>query len=978
MMPCTKGICGGAPVSLELKGDAVWLRHEGRSLAAATLCPKFVIAGHTLCNTCALGGINGNVASGKPVSVLFKPLELDGGGRLEVILQFQWSPNERILRKWARYRLTGTKAMPLLEEVVLDELDSSKGTSLTADQAIIQPPASYPVLFDGFFVGIEFPVASTRVGDGRVTLAHQPGIRLQPEKWYETRRAVYGIAKPGEEKEIFKRYIKAHCPGGLRRMFVWETWLSVPFAYTEKDQEELMEIIHDNLLVRPGVSLDACVLTAGWSDRKSIYQIDRARFPGGLDGIVSACKRWGCPPGFWISPCAVYPNLAVDTDWAKQQDYETLMWYNGHRVACIGGKRYQAELKQRVVEMFGKFGMTYAYFDGFAATCPETDHGHEPHLLSAEPIAEGLIDVFQAARAARPDAWLEATCFGGNASPWWLFYVNTVLGNYGDDLPWGRIPCPVYRESQTTGRDHANLQGCRYSLLPVALQEVFGGHYNHSTEPMVNDAVMGVMRGNMLYMIASNPRCFSQYAWAAFGDLIKWSRKNTKLFEETQPLLPRSWLGGKCPKFSYSAEMPREPYGYAHWSATEGIIALRNPWIVPTTYKLELGKETNLSPEANRMCAISLFPENRTYATGLKYGQSLEVPLRPYETLVLWIGKRPLLKRLPKASGALQSWVKVTRAHRTVSRLEFDAKEPVLGPNWMALTADAKSAIKLNAEAEISLDSPKGELLVLLEGKDQIVSPVCTTRVNGKESQQTISSSDTAFASTGHPKPDHWLFVRSPLSQGRNRVGIDLLTRTESPKISVWAWAKKDGAVEGSVYPNSLPQPEEVSLDSVEVVPAVDGNDPPLVIVKGPRPRLSVDGVFCDAIEPKSVDGALKKNDNLSGKPMTVAGRLFTRGLGTSTPARIGFALNGKYTAFQSYVGVDCGTVPHDKSKLVFEVWADGKKLWESNPMTRWNAPETASVDIRGAKSLELITRDVGKIAGNANWADWAEAQLIR
>lgn len=130
--------------------------------------------------------------------------------------------------------------------------------------------------------------------------------------------------------------------------------------------------------------------------------------------------------------------------------------------------------------------------------CPEADHGQEPGPRSAEVIADNSIDVFQAIRKVKPDVWLEATCFGGNASPWWLFYLNTVLGNFGDDYPAGRVPAPIYRESYTTARDYYNLRGARYGLLPVARQEVFAGLYNHTTEPVVNDAVMGVMRGNML------------------------------------------------------------------------------------------------------------------------------------------------------------------------------------------------------------------------------------------------------------------------------------------------------------------------------------------------------------------------------------------------------------------------------------------------------------------------------------------------
>lgn len=976
-MVCVGTHCARDTAVVELGVDSVLLKRGERSLAVSTLCPRFVLAGRSVGGV-ESGTIGGDITSGRPVTVSFAPIRLKTGGSLDVSLSLQWSREESILRKWARYRLTGSDTPVLLEEVVFDELDRSKGAVLAPEQAVIQLVWSYPVLLEGFFVGVEFPVASTRIDGERAIVAHQPGIRLQPGTWYETRKAVYGVADAGKERERFRSYIMAHNAGGLRRMFVWEPWVVVPFKYTETDHAQVMKAIHDKLLTRHGVSIDACVLTAGWSDPESIYELDKERFPGGFDGIRTTSIESGCPPGFWVSPCAYYP-FALDTNWAKDQGYETIRLSDVQRVACIGGSRYQSELKKRVVEMFGKHGMTYAYFDGYSPTCSETNHGHEPGILSAEPLAEKMIDVFQSCRAARPDVWLEATCFGGNTSPWWLFHVDTVLGNYGDDFPHGRVPSPVYRESQITGRDCANLQGCNYSVVPVPLQEVFGGILNHTPEPIVNAAVMGLMRGNMLYMIGLDPSLMSDHGWAGLAGVIKWARKNTEALANTQPLLPSAWSGGKCPKFSYDAQMPREAYGYAHWTAGEGIVALRNPWIEPTSYTLELGRDTGLDPSATGLCAVSLFPENRTYGARLKYGDKLEVPLRPYEIVVLQVGRRPRKIKLPDASGELPQAVTSKLVRSSVSRLEFGACDSVIGDNWTCLVGSVESAIRMDLEANVAVETPEGELLVLLEEKALPVSPLCTIRVNGKEVPFTITGPDTGFQLESHARPEQWLFLRSALSQGQNRVEIELTTRTQSPTLSVWALAKKDGTVGGSSYPNSLPQPEEISVDAVEVIPAIDGASPSLTSARSKRPCMQLDGIFLDAVTPKSTEGVMLRNMSAGKGAMLIAGRSFARGLGVGAPSRIHYGADGKYSRFQSWVGINGGSSCFDRTTVVFEVWADGKKLWNSNKMTRWDDPVFADVDISGAEEIELVTLDMmeKKHVDRANWADWAEARLL-
>ena len=214
------------------------------------------------------------------------------------------------------------------------------------------------------------------------------------------------------------------------------------------------------------------------------------------------CGGIGSHLDIFLSPSSLYPP-ALDYRWAQRQGYETRE-FGAIRTLCLGGRRYQSETKRTIVDTVCRYRASHVFLDGYLFDCPASDHGHEPGVLSAEPICDGLLDILAALRKAAPQVWLAATCFHWNASPWWCFHVNSVLGCYGDDAPYGRIPSPVYRESYTSARDFFNLQSAYWLSYPIAAQESFG-IIDQSDYPLLNDAVSDILRGNMEQHCAINP-----------------------------------------------------------------------------------------------------------------------------------------------------------------------------------------------------------------------------------------------------------------------------------------------------------------------------------------------------------------------------------------------------------------------------------------------------------------------------------------
>ncbi len=907
----------------------------------------------------------GSIEDDATLKVEYAPVVLDDGSQLEIRLSVQGSGKESVVRKWAEFRITNSQKTRLLKEVILDGI-GVQGMNVRTFPGEIQ---SYPILLDGFFLGIEFPVATTRVDGDRVVIAHAPGLRVSPDIEYTTRKAVYGLAPAGEELQAFRKYILAHRPPPQGMHVNYNSWWTSPCPYyTEKDILDLIEAFRARLYEPNKSSFDTFCIDMGWSNMKSLWEIDPKLFPEGFTRIQQAAEAMSSRLGLWISPCSGYPP-ALDVGWAKENGYEALSG-----ALCLGGKRYQTAFKERLVDMVSRYNIRHIKLDGYRFTCPEPDHGHEPGPLSAEPIAEGIIAAGEAVHAKAPDTWLEPTCFGLNPSPWWLFFFNSVIGSFGDDAPNGRVPAPVYRESYTTARDFFNLQGAYWNPAPQAAQEVLG-IVHQTEESFMNDAVMTVMRGHMFLPVYLNPKFMDETRWKRFADVLAWARVNAPSLSETVPLLPPSWKEGKCPKFTAQPSMPREPYGYAHVHDNKALVVLRNPWILAQTYPLLLDREMGLLSDAKGLSAVSLYPEPRLYARDLRYGDKLDVRLVPYETLVLSLAPDQRLEGVPKAEDVLESKVKVAGARASVIKTEYEGPSGAFGPDWTSLVGDAASTIDLSLDAQVNVSAPQSELLVLLDGCTSKDLPAAALRVNGERVIFSASSSETGWSATGMERPEHWLFLRAPISHGQSNVSMTLPVGGAGIRTSVWVWTTKPGSA-ASDYPNALPGPETISLDTAPLLEPTDSSQTAVSETRRiQRPVERLEGVFLDALEPVSASqgwGKLEKNTSVWGKPMVIAGKSYLRGIGTHAPSKIVYALDGKYRRFQASAGADNATAP----TITFEVRIDGRKCWESGLMKREDAAESLDLDVTNAKTLELVVGDGGNGIG-ANHADWADARLL-
>jgi hypothetical protein len=122
--------------------------------------------------------------------------------------------------------------------------------------------------------------------------------------------------------------------------------------------------------------------------------------------------------------------------------------------------------------------------------------------------------------------------------------------------------------------------------------------------------------------------------------------------------------------------------------------------------------------------------------------------------------------------------------------------------------------------------------------------------------------------------------------------------------------------------------------------------------------------------------GALGTDRSVMGRPLVIAGRRFARGLGTHAASEVAYDLEGPYTAFEAWVGVDDEMLRYPQASVVFRVLGDGRTLFSSGIMRPKMPAVRVQVPLRGVRQLRLVVTDAGD-GIDADHADWADAYLV-
>lgn len=123
---------------------------------------------------------------------------------------------------------------------------------------------------------------------------------------------------------------------------------------------------------------------------------------------------------------------------------------------------------------------------------------------------------------------------------------------------------------------------------------------------------------------------------------------------------------------------------------------------------------------------------------------------------------------------------------------------------------------------------------------------------------------------------------------------------------------------------------------------------------------------------PVERDRSVHESDGGDGNPLTIAGVVYEKGLGTHAPAEVTVYLGGRCSSFSAALGLDDEIT--EPGSVAFQITGDGNALYDSGVL-RPGPAVPAEVDVTGVRMLVLRVTDGGD-GKNFDHADWADAKL--
>ncbi|MCL2919385.1 NPCBM/NEW2 domain-containing protein [Shewanella litorisediminis] len=227
--------------------------------------------------------------------------------------------------------------------------------------------------------------------------------------------------------------------------------------------------------------------------------------------------------------------------------------------------------------------------------------------------------------------------------------------------------------------------------------------------------------------------------------------------------------------------------------------------------------------------------------------------------------------------------------------------------------------------------------LYLGENNGEWGEPVAKGRLEKSQTMQKVE-----FA----PKPGSLLRFRVLSTQ--NELGND-------PMVTA---ARKQGGAYNALLPKSV---TPITISDFKVLTA-------------PEPKTPRTQLFLAELTPqqqdKSAGSRVALNSAIGGKPMSMNGLKFSKGLGMAANGRVDYRLEGNWQLLRADLGIDdsCKT----RGGMHFKIFGDGKLMYDSG-LIEAPAVVKPELDIRGVETLSLQTEGTAKgVCGN-----WANASVL-
>lgn len=125
---------------------------------------------------------------------------------------------------------------------------------------------------------------------------------------------------------------------------------------------------------------------------------------------------------------------------------------------------------------------------------------------------------------------------------------------------------------------------------------------------------------------------------------------------------------------------------------------------------------------------------------------------------------------------------------------------------------------------------------------------------------------------------------------------------------------------------------------------------------------------------PAERDTSVGGSGQGDGNMITLNGKGYEKGLGVHAYSKASFYIGKNFSRFITDIGLDSET---QGGSVVFRVWGDGQKLYDSGVMKSETDTQHVNVDVSNVDVLTLEVTD-GGVGNGATHADWAGAKLLK
>jgi hypothetical protein len=477
-----------------------------------------------------------------------------------------------------------------------------------------------PLLTGPWFLGCEHPMAANRVQAGRATCAVGLFETLEPGRDC-SRTAAIGILPRGQARRGFLSYLERERPRPFQPFLHYNSWYDIAWVDRKMDERgclEVMDLLGRELVAKRGTRLDSFVFDDGWDDNRTLW-LFHPGFPRGFTPLSELAARYQSGVGVWLSPWGGYAQAKTERmKYGRQQGFEM-----NDRGFSLAGPKYYARFRQACADMVEKYQVNYFKYDGIASGIGAAGAGSK---YAAD--IDGLLRLVADLRRLRADLFVNITT-GTWPSPYWLLWGDSIWRNGADMGFHGPGP---RRQQWITYRDMITYQWIvrkapLYPLNSLMTQGIAHAKLGSANLPpdlrdMADEIRSFFASGTQLQELYITPQMFSGPMWDLLAEGAQWNRRSRDVLVDVH------WVGGDPGQ--------QQPYGFAAWSARQGMLALRNPSPAAATIAIDVREAFELPADAitrYRLVAPWKDAPQREHLT-LEAGRPRMFQLEPFEVLV--------------------------------------------------------------------------------------------------------------------------------------------------------------------------------------------------------------------------------------------------------------------------------------------------------------------------------------------------------